>query len=195
MPQNVVLPGPAPWGFRLSGGIDFNQPLVITRVGVFHPSAASRGLWRAGPPRERRAASEPLGCAGWVLASGSQVEGRQHLSEQSSEDAERLRELTTSALVVSVCSLLTSRSFPRRVNWLRGFPARWAAFSLSTPGFLSVTNEVGIRKALLERDARLNVFLVWMKSSGRCSQGTTWAGQVGIYHISPDKGKVTNLYY
>lgn len=32
MPQNVVLPGPAPWGFRLSGGIDFNQPLVITRV-------------------------------------------------------------------------------------------------------------------------------------------------------------------
>ncbi|KAJ8787470.1 hypothetical protein J1605_022955 [Eschrichtius robustus] len=31
MPQNVVLPGPAPWGFRLSGGIDFNQPLIITR--------------------------------------------------------------------------------------------------------------------------------------------------------------------
>lgn len=122
MPQNVVLPGPAPWGFRLSGGIDFNQPLVITRVGVFHPSAASRGLWRAGPPRERRAASEPLGCAGWVLASGSQVEGRQHLSEQSSEDAERLRELTTSALVVSVCSLLTSRSFPKRGELAAWFP-------------------------------------------------------------------------
>ncbi|XP_007423754.1 PDZ and LIM domain protein 3 isoform X2 [Python bivittatus] len=32
MPQNVVLPGPAPWGFRLSGGIDFNQPLIITRI-------------------------------------------------------------------------------------------------------------------------------------------------------------------
>lgn len=32
MPQNVILPGPAPWGFRLSGGIDFNQPLIITRV-------------------------------------------------------------------------------------------------------------------------------------------------------------------
>ncbi|XP_065261145.1 PDZ and LIM domain protein 3 isoform X4 [Emys orbicularis] len=31
MPQNVVLPGPAPWGFRLTGGIDFNQPLIITR--------------------------------------------------------------------------------------------------------------------------------------------------------------------
>ncbi|XP_006834507.1 PREDICTED: PDZ and LIM domain protein 3 isoform X4 [Chrysochloris asiatica] len=31
MPQNVILPGPAPWGFRLSGGIDFNQPLIITR--------------------------------------------------------------------------------------------------------------------------------------------------------------------
>ncbi|XP_038611219.1 PDZ and LIM domain protein 3 isoform X1 [Tachyglossus aculeatus] len=32
MPQTIVLPGPAPWGFRLSGGVDFNQPLVITRV-------------------------------------------------------------------------------------------------------------------------------------------------------------------
>ncbi|XP_036424542.1 PDZ and LIM domain protein 3b isoform X3 [Colossoma macropomum] len=32
MPQNVLLEGPAPWGFRLSGGKDFNQPLTITRV-------------------------------------------------------------------------------------------------------------------------------------------------------------------
>ncbi|RLW09042.1 hypothetical protein DV515_00002748 [Chloebia gouldiae] len=32
MPQNVVLQGPSPWGFRLSGGIDFNQPLIITRI-------------------------------------------------------------------------------------------------------------------------------------------------------------------
>lgn len=32
MPQNVVLDGPAPWGFRLSGGKDFSQPLTITRV-------------------------------------------------------------------------------------------------------------------------------------------------------------------
>ncbi|XP_077158342.1 PDZ and LIM domain protein 3 isoform X3 [Paroedura picta] len=32
MPQNVVLPGPAPWGFRLAGGIDFNQPLIISRI-------------------------------------------------------------------------------------------------------------------------------------------------------------------
>lgn len=43
MPQNVVLPGPAPWGFRLSGGIDFNQPLVITRVGVFHSDFFAAG--------------------------------------------------------------------------------------------------------------------------------------------------------
>lgn len=35
MPQNVLLPGPPPWGFRLSGGIDFNQPLIITRVRPF----------------------------------------------------------------------------------------------------------------------------------------------------------------
>ncbi|KAI5105205.1 PDZ and LIM domain protein 3, partial [Silurus meridionalis] len=32
MPQNVLLEGPAPWGFRLCGGKDFNQPLTITRV-------------------------------------------------------------------------------------------------------------------------------------------------------------------
>ncbi|CAI5784003.1 and LIM domain 3 isoform X1 [Podarcis lilfordi] len=32
MPQNVVLPGPAPWGFRLTGGIDFKQPLIISRI-------------------------------------------------------------------------------------------------------------------------------------------------------------------
>ncbi|XP_023686518.1 PDZ and LIM domain protein 3a isoform X1 [Paramormyrops kingsleyae] len=32
MPQNVVLRGPAPWGFRLSGGKDFSQPLTITRI-------------------------------------------------------------------------------------------------------------------------------------------------------------------
>ncbi|MBN3301745.1 PDLI3 protein, partial [Amia calva] len=32
MPQNVVLQGPAPWGFRLTGGKDFNQPLTISRI-------------------------------------------------------------------------------------------------------------------------------------------------------------------
>ncbi|KAG9347002.1 hypothetical protein JZ751_005929 [Albula glossodonta] len=34
MPQNVVLDGPAPWGFRLTGGKDFNQPLTISRGAV-----------------------------------------------------------------------------------------------------------------------------------------------------------------
>ncbi|XP_061769065.1 PDZ and LIM domain protein 3b [Nerophis ophidion] len=32
MPLNVVLTGPAPWGFRLVGGKDFNQPLTISRI-------------------------------------------------------------------------------------------------------------------------------------------------------------------
>lgn len=32
MPLNVVLNGPAPWGFRLIGGKDFNQPLSISRI-------------------------------------------------------------------------------------------------------------------------------------------------------------------
>ncbi|XP_069055861.1 PDZ and LIM domain protein 3 isoform X3 [Pleurodeles waltl] len=41
MPQNVVLPGPAPWGFRLTGGIDFNQPLVISRITPGSKSSAA----------------------------------------------------------------------------------------------------------------------------------------------------------
>lgn len=32
MPVNVVLHGPAPWGFRMIGGKDFNQALTISRV-------------------------------------------------------------------------------------------------------------------------------------------------------------------
>ncbi|XP_060691392.1 PDZ and LIM domain protein 3-like isoform X1 [Hemiscyllium ocellatum] len=32
MPQNVVLAGPGPWGFRLTGGADFNQSLTVSRV-------------------------------------------------------------------------------------------------------------------------------------------------------------------
>ncbi|XP_032874456.1 PDZ and LIM domain protein 3 isoform X1 [Amblyraja radiata] len=32
MPQNVVLNGPGPWGFRLTGGADFNQSLTVSRV-------------------------------------------------------------------------------------------------------------------------------------------------------------------
>ncbi|XP_053440346.1 PDZ and LIM domain protein 3 isoform X3 [Nycticebus coucang] len=41
MPQTVVLPGPAPWGFRLSGGIDFDQPLIITRITPGSKAAAA----------------------------------------------------------------------------------------------------------------------------------------------------------
>ncbi|KAM6972108.1 PDZ and LIM domain protein 3-like [Aplochiton taeniatus] len=32
MPLNIVLVGPAPWGFRLTGGKDFNQPLTVSRI-------------------------------------------------------------------------------------------------------------------------------------------------------------------
>lgn len=69
MPQNVVLAGPAPWGFRLSGGIDFNQPLVITRVGVNPAWAANLGragaLTLAGSFPDWRVVCE-TGCIGLV---------------------------------------------------------------------------------------------------------------------------------
>ncbi|XP_030643762.1 PDZ and LIM domain protein 3a [Chanos chanos] len=32
MPFNVVLDGPAPWGFRMTGGKDFNTPLTISKI-------------------------------------------------------------------------------------------------------------------------------------------------------------------
>lgn len=34
MPLRVVVQGPGPWGFRLVGGKDFEQPLTISRVSV-----------------------------------------------------------------------------------------------------------------------------------------------------------------
>lgn len=37
----VVLEGPAPWGFRLQGGKDFNVPLSISRVSL---------VWERGAP-------------------------------------------------------------------------------------------------------------------------------------------------
>lgn len=46
----VVLEGPAPWGFRLQGGKDFNVPLSISRVSLdwgtnFLGAQVSRGSW------------------------------------------------------------------------------------------------------------------------------------------------------
>uniref|UniRef100_A0A8C4NC78 PDZ and LIM domain protein 1 n=1 Tax=Eptatretus burgeri TaxID=7764 RepID=A0A8C4NC78_EPTBU len=32
MPLDVCLTGPAPWGFRLVGGKDFNEPLTVSRI-------------------------------------------------------------------------------------------------------------------------------------------------------------------
>lgn len=40
MPLRVEIEGPGPWGFRLVGGKDFEQPLAISRVRWFlHPAA------------------------------------------------------------------------------------------------------------------------------------------------------------
>ncbi|CAM9586612.1 LIM domain-binding protein 3 isoform X1 [Lethenteron reissneri] len=40
---SVTLPGPAPWGFRLQGGKDFNMPLTISRVSA-GSKAAQNGI-------------------------------------------------------------------------------------------------------------------------------------------------------
>ncbi|NXM33495.1 PDLI2 protein, partial [Oxyruncus cristatus] len=46
MPVTVTLPGPAPWGFRISGGRDFGKPIAVSKV-TEHGKAAAGGL-RAG---------------------------------------------------------------------------------------------------------------------------------------------------
>lgn len=103
MPQNVVLPGPAPWGFRLSGGIDFNQPLIITRVGVLRFFAAGRGLWRAaGPPGAESSQGARVRCVGPRLRAHTSRGGSNW--QTGSEDAEQFRELTKSAPVESASS-------------------------------------------------------------------------------------------
>ena len=41
MPVRVVMQGPGPWGFRLVGGKDFEQPLAISRVSGSRGSLAA----------------------------------------------------------------------------------------------------------------------------------------------------------
>lgn len=58
--QQIVLQGPGPWGFRLVGGKDFEQPLAISRV------RAAWDAWGAGRSGagERRGPEETWG--GWA---------------------------------------------------------------------------------------------------------------------------------
>lgn len=47
--QQIVLQGPGPWGFRLVGGKDFEQPLAISRVrepGTRGERRGLEGIWR-----------------------------------------------------------------------------------------------------------------------------------------------------
>jgi hypothetical protein len=41
MAYAVILEGGSPWGFRLSGGLDFNEPLKIGKVSVFTITSSS----------------------------------------------------------------------------------------------------------------------------------------------------------
>lgn len=56
----VVLEGPAPWGFRLQGGKDFNVPLSISRVSLGWGNGLPKGSWvlrfradHGGKPQEQ----------------------------------------------------------------------------------------------------------------------------------------------
>ncbi|KTF84562.1 hypothetical protein cypCar_00032079 [Cyprinus carpio] len=67
MPLRVVLQGPGPWGFRLVGGKDFEQPLTISRV---TPGS--------------KAAQADLCMGDMILAiDGESTEGMTHLEAQN----------------------------------------------------------------------------------------------------------------
>lgn len=64
--HRIVLSGPGPWGFRLVGGRDFEQPLTISRVGQ-GGGPGGRAVLGPGPPGRgsvRRRVWEKLGLAG-----------------------------------------------------------------------------------------------------------------------------------
>lgn len=56
----VSLVGPAPWGFRLQGGKDFNMPLSISRVSAFTSLLACTCLLCCGLPAAFRLQSHEL---------------------------------------------------------------------------------------------------------------------------------------
>lgn len=61
--QQIVLQGPGPWGFRLVGGKDFEQPLAISRVRAAW--ARAERTWGLGRSRRRRFGSRAgAGAAG-----------------------------------------------------------------------------------------------------------------------------------
>lgn len=72
----IVLQGPGPWGFRLVGGRDFEQPLTISRVGLGgagvvagRGTGAARDPWRLarlGSERQR-VRGRGAGADRWLL--------------------------------------------------------------------------------------------------------------------------------
>lgn len=65
--QQIVLQGPGPWGFRLVGGKDFEQPLAISRVRVSWDARGNGALpWAGGALR-------PVGSRGGWSAEGIAV--------------------------------------------------------------------------------------------------------------------------
>ncbi|XP_039630438.1 PDZ and LIM domain protein 7 isoform X5 [Polypterus senegalus] len=64
---SVTLEGPAPWGFRLQGGKDFNMPLTVSR------------LTPGG-----KAAQQNVGVGDWVVSiDGVNAEGLTHVEAQN----------------------------------------------------------------------------------------------------------------
>lgn len=78
MPVNVVLDGPAPWGFRMIGGKDFNQALTISRVSEMLKKRWASFLlfWSFGGPKPASGVSRArLGSGSPVCFTGFILEG------------------------------------------------------------------------------------------------------------------------
>lgn len=159
-------------------------------------------------PLERRVASEPLGCSRWVLSlgMGSQPKGRQHLGKLRfgrCRAALRINQVSCNGL----CSLLDPSNFPRRgelIAWFLwaqrrlGCEVRCLFVLYSRSPFSNKPG--GVQEERQRTDSSHGGWsrtdAIWMPSltGWKLQQGTTWAGQVGTAHISPDREHITNPY-
>lgn len=62
MALTVDVVGPAPWGFRISGGRDFHMPIVVTRVRL----GCRRKRWQRGLPKSQDMPCEPCKKPFWA---------------------------------------------------------------------------------------------------------------------------------
>lgn len=114
--QQIALQGPGPWGFRLVGGKDFEQPLAISRVRAAW-EARGAGPSRAGERRDPEGSWGGQGAAGAVGDGGFRSPGRSRGGRRS--QVRQVRRALSAHLGPATPAALAGRRAPRRASQLR----------------------------------------------------------------------------